>query len=384
MSEPKILYVAPLKDFSGYANAARDYVRALHSVGCNLVTRTLRYDGGDHQYTSVEKELESRNLQDVKIVVQHTTPNETEYKPGVFNANYFAWETDRVPPEWVNQLNQMDLVMVPCDENIKAARKSGVIVPIEKVYHAFDFGKYQHKLEPYDIGSNNTFKFLTICQVAKKKGLDVLLKAYFSEFTPADNTLLILKVYFGPNDTDEHRQKLIAQIQKIRESMRLSDYPRIYIIHQVTDDTAINRLYATSDCYAMASRGEGWSITHFDAMGFGVPPIAVNWGGPTEFITKEAGWLTNYNMSPVVEMPHPFPYLYTAKENWAEPHIDDLRRAMRCAYTEWSAHQRNPSDSTDWNKRREACKSRVRDFSYEIVGQHMKETILKYYTRWKH
>jgi glycosyltransferase involved in cell wall biosynthesis len=381
---PKMLYVAPLKDFSGYANAARDYVRALHMAGCNLVTRALRYDGGDHPYTDVEKGLEAKDLQNVEIVIQHTTPNETDYKPGLFNVNYYAWETDRVPDEWVSQLNKMDLVLVPCEENIIASRKSGVVVPIEKVHHAFDLAKYQKRPQPFDnIGSPDTFKFLTICQIAKKKGIDALLKAYFAEFTPEDDTLLILKVYFGPNDTEEHKRKTVAQVQKIREMMRLEKYPKVFLIHEVTDDETIARLYETSHCYVMPSRGEGWSITHFDAMGYGKPPIAVNWGGPTEFITKDTGWLVDYHMSPVVDMPHPFPYMYTAKDNWAEPHSDSLRKAMRQAHTEWKAHQFNPSDDSYWSKRIAACKKRAQDFSYEIVGTHMRDVIMNYYSKWK-
>src|SRR5690606_3058821 len=108
---PKILYVGPLRDFSGYANAARGYLRALNLAGCNLVARALHYDGGDYRFSEHEEKLFNKDLQNIDIVIQHTTPNETERCNGVFNVNYFAWETDRVPEEWVNQLNQMDLVL---------------------------------------------------------------------------------------------------------------------------------------------------------------------------------------------------------------------------------------------------------------------------------
>jgi glycosyltransferase involved in cell wall biosynthesis len=385
---PKMLYVAPLRDFSGYANAARDYLRALNMAGCNLVARPLHYDGGAFKFSAEEEKLFERDLQNVDIVIQHTTPNETERRQGVFNVNYFAWETDRVPDEWVAQLNTMDLVLVPCEENIRASRRSGVIVPIEKIPHTFDISKYASPGRPVEIpGGQDYFKILTICQWSKKKGVDALLKAYFSEFSPADKTVLILKVYFGPNDTDEHRQMSIQQVQKIKEAMRLKDYPRVFLIHSIMDDAMIARLYATADCYAMASRGEGWSITHFDAMGYGVPPIAVNWGGPTEFITSQAGWLTNYNMSPVIDMPHPHPYMYTSRDNWAEPHVDDLKAALRDAHSEWLghqlSHQLSPSCATAWSARKDACKARAADFSYDKIGPLMRDVILHHYKRWK-
>lgn len=381
---PKMLYIAPLRDFSGYANAARDYLRALNKAGCNLVARSLHYDGGNFKFQEDEEALFERDLQDVKIAIQHTTPNETQRQDGVFNVNYYAWETDRVPDEWVSQLNQMDLVLVPCEENIRASRRSGVIVPIEKVPHTFDVAKYQARGKPLDIpGADSYFKLLTICQMSKKKGVDALLKAYFSEFSPADKTLLILKVYFGPNDTAEHQQMSINQVQKVKEIMRLKEYPRVFLIHNIMDDAQIKRLYSTADCYVMPSRGEGWSITHFDAMGYGVPPIAVNWGGPTEFVTPETGWLTNYNMSPVVEMPHPHPYMYTAKDNWAEPHIDSLRAAMRQAHAEWSASRNSDNKDSAWSHRTKACIRRTEDFSYDVIGPQMRDIILHRYKKWK-
>jgi len=379
---PKILYVAPLKDFSGYATAARDYVKALDSADCNLVTRSLHYDGGNHNFSDREKELENRSLQDVDIVIQHTTPNETTKRKDVFNVNYFAWETDRVPQEWVNQINTMDLALVPCDENIKAARIAGVTIPIVKVPHTFDKVKYED-LAPFQIpNSTGKFKFLSICQISKKKGLDSLLKAYFSEFRSTDNVMLILKVYFGSQDTEEHKQKMINQINKMKELLRINSYPQVYLVHEILSEEAIKRLYATSDCYVLPSRGEGWGIPHFDAMGFGVPPIAVGWGGPTEFINKDTGWLVDYTLSPCFDMSHPHSFMYTGEDNWAEPDISSLRSAMRDAYHEWNYCQLD-SKNSKWENRIKLCKERVDDFSYGKVGKHMKDTILHYYKKWK-
>jgi len=383
--EPRILYVAPLRDFSGYAHAARDYVRALDISGCNLVTRHLKYDNGNYSNSPREEELASRDLQDVDIVIQHTTPNETEPKPGVFNVIYFAWETDRVPKEWVEQINKMDLALVPCDENIRASRKSGVTIPMVKIPHAFDVSKYSAFCTPYYIpGADDYFKLLSICQYSKKKGVDALLKAYLSEFEPDENTLLILKIYVNAikPDGQNERGRILELIAKMKELMRLPAFPKIMVVHEVLDDLGVARLYKTSDAYVLASRGEGFSITHFDAMGYGVPPIAINWGGPTEFITPDTGWLTDYTMAPVIDMPNPLPYLYTAKENWAEPNIKSLRSAMRQAFTEWKI-SKETNGLGPWADRKLACMERVKDFSYEKIGAMMKDAIMKHYYMWK-
>ena len=172
MTEPKILFVGPLRDFSGYACASRNYVEALNKAGCDITTRHLNYDGAKFELSEDMRKLEYKNTNNINIVVQQTTPNETERKDGVFNVNIFCWETDRIAPEWVNQLNAMDLVIVSCQENMKACRTNGVVVPIEVVPFAFNSDKYKTKSQPYHLqNSDTTFKLLTVCQISKKKVL---------------------------------------------------------------------------------------------------------------------------------------------------------------------------------------------------------------------
>jgi glycosyltransferase involved in cell wall biosynthesis len=377
VSSPKILYIAPIQDYSGYAHAARDYIRALDLAGCDLVTRALRYDNGGYKETAREKELAKKDVNNVKIVIQQTTPNETQRHHGVFNVNYFAWETDRIPTEWVNQLNQMDLVLVPCEENTKACRKSGVMVPVVKVPHTFDTRRYEKSVEPYHVpGFDDHFKFLSICQYAKKKGIDALLKGYFAEFRRSDKVLLVLKMYMGPNDTDEQRNYMAGLINEMKDYLRIGDYAPVLLLPQVMSDEEIEKLYAGCDAYVLPSRGEGWSITHFDAMGWGVPPIGVNWGGPSEFITPETGWLVDYNLSPVCGMPHPHQFMYTGLDKWAEPHVDSLMLAMRQAVVE----SKTP---TMWERRKAACKQRAQAFDYCEVGPAMRDVILTHYEAWR-
>lgn len=380
---PRILYVAPLKDFSGYATAARNYVRALDSVGADLVTRCLHYDGGDAEFSEREKELNVRSLQGINVVLQHTTPNETEYKPGLFNINYFAWETDKVPYEWVEQINKMDLALVPCDENIRAARRSGVTIPIEKVVHTFDAAQYDRPATPFQMGQHqDAFKFLAICQLSEKKGVDALLKSYLTEFTATDNVVLILKVYFGSNDSEQHKNEVLRRIEEIKKGLRLKNYPPVWLVHGVMGEAVIPKLYKTADCYVLPSRGEGWGIPHFDALGYGLPSIAVNWGGPTEFITSECGWLVDYHLSPCFNMPHPHDFMYTAADNWAEPHINSVRSAMREAHQEWKMNQLS-QDNSAWIRRCRAARRRAEDFSYAAVGKEMNEIINHYYLMWR-
>jgi len=382
--QPKILYVGPLKDFSGYASAARNYVMALDIAGCNLVTRDLRYDGGDINRVGRAKELAEGNLRDVDIFIQQTTPNEMEPKPGLFNVGIFCWETDRIPQIWVDHLNRMQLVIVPCEDNLQVVRRCGVVTPVEKIHYSCDLSAYSSKPKPFLIPRvDNHFKMLSICQFSKKKGVDPLLKAYFTEFDANDPVVLILKLYITPADGPEQKQRIQGLVQAMRDILRLKAYPPVMLIHEVMDHGGIQRLYSTADCYVLPSRGEGWGVPHFDALGYGLPTIATAGTGPTEFITDECGWLVDSHISPVCDMPHPFEFLYTGKENWREPHVGSLKKCMRSAFELWLNRDSQCAMASKWSDMQSAAKERVKDFSNHIMGPILRDTIMKYYGIWK-
>lgn len=377
---PKVLYISPHKDFSGYASVARDYIMSLDAWGFDVVTRALRYDGGDYTPNDYFAQLDAKDVRGTNIVFQHTTPNEMQRKEGFFNVGAFCWETDRIPDLWVNQLNTMDLVLVPCQDNLETARRCGVIVPVEKVPYACNTDKFRSNPKPFLIPqAEGSFKFLSIFQFSKKKAMELLLKSYLTEFNETDPVLLIIKTYMGPNDGMEQYQRIQQLIQAVKELLRLKSYPRIHLIHGVMEHGDIDRLYATSDCYILPSRGEGWGVPHLDALGFGLPAIATNGTGPTEFITPQCGWLVDSHMSPVIDMPHPHDFLYTGKENWHEPHADSVKAAMREAYSMWSKKERSDA----WDKMCMAAKTRTADFSHYNTGKHLSAIVMSYYNMWK-
>jgi glycosyltransferase involved in cell wall biosynthesis len=51
---------------------------------------------------------------------------------------------------------------------------------------------------------------------------------------------------------------------------------------------ALARLYRAADAFVLPTRGEGWGRPLLEAMVMGVPVIATNWSGHTEFMRPYA------------------------------------------------------------------------------------------------
>tara|TARA_R110002094_G_scaffold114300_1_gene110163 strand:+ start:1981 stop:3201 length:1221 start_codon:yes stop_codon:yes gene_type:complete len=386
----KILYIGPVRDFSGYATAARGYIQALHDAGANLVVRPVRYDQADpgtgYKVTDLERMLLKRDLKDVDVVIQHLTPNEMRPAPGKTNIAIVAWETTRIPTYWADKLNQFDSVMTFCDASVKAFKDSGVTVPIHKVPHTFDISSYslddiEAIMSPSDPDFlKDRFVFYNISQFSQKKGIDSLLRAYFGAFHgKQDEVVLLLKTYVNMSGRSQEQQKLKAYVDNVKQGMRLpvDGYPPVMLITKTLTDDQIRKIHKTGDAYVCSSRGEGWCIPAFDALTYGNKLITTLWGGMGEFAcnttfldvkkdgdrlvakgskktTKANVFPIKHSMEPLVSQQHADPELYTSFDMIAEPSVSSMMAQMK------TAKEAQTFEAPD-----------MTEFDYSVVGPNM-------------
>ncbi len=363
----KIAYISPFKDCSGYAEAARNYLSALHKVGANVVARHIKFDNLNHKLTELQNKLMNSSLKDVDVVLQHTTPNTSMIKKGVTNILYMAWETTMLPKSWPQIINKFDAVMVPCEENVKALKASGVTIPVFKVPHAFDLDKYNKEGPPL-INMDNikgNFIFYNICQLSKKKGIDRLLIAYLTEFKAEEPVALFLKTYINANFGQDDTKKAAEYVIKIKEALKLDSYPKIFLNVQILSDEQIIDMHKAFDCMVAPSRAEGFCIPAFEAIASGTPTIVTNWGGFKEYSEGCLG--VDYKLEPVIGMNHRDREMYIGRELWAVVDIMDLREAMREVY--------QSSDLREELSKK--AKATSLDFSHEKIGKMMLDIIEK-------
>jgi glycosyltransferase involved in cell wall biosynthesis len=84
-------------------------------------------------------------------------------------------------------------------------------------------------------------------------------------------------------------------------------------------------LYRSSDCFVVASRGEGWNMPLMEAMACGLPAIATAWGGQADFVHDDIAYpLAVHGVVPAVaKCP------YYVGFSWAEPDEEHLRHLLR-------------------------------------------------------
>lgn len=371
--ETPILWHAPIKDPSGYADEARHFLLALHKTGCRPTAREIHWN---NRSASIQPE-QARILE---AMIRRSRPPGAVYICHILGSHLrripearvcvgrTMFETDTLPAEWVANCNAMDAIWVPSEFNRHTFATAGVVAEkLRVVPGAIDMAPYSAIHAPLPIEGSRGFNFLSLFDWNLRKGWDVLLKAYVQEFSHEEDVALILQVHSSEGLSDdtilEQAQTCIAGIEGINPDM----VPDIILRTEVVPDKLMPALYAASDCYVMPTRGEGWGRPYMEAMASGKQIIATNWSGPTAFTTSDTALLLDYELRDVSEsMTEELPIF--KGHRCAEPSLTHLRQLMRTAFEE-------REEGRQMGKR--ARQHIEKNFTYEPIVKILEEEILR-------
>lgn len=335
----KVLFCGPLLDFSGFGHASRNFLRMLLQMDAEVVARPLRYDTLDPGQTFevpdwMEPALAGDITEGVDLVIQMTTCNiEAVPVPGVCNALYTFFESDRLQPQWAAKANEFDFLIVPCRANAEAMIRSGVEKPVMTCAPPCDVDRFRQDNTPFELPNvGDRTVFYNICQLSTKKGIDVLLRAYYAAFADMpDDVLLVLKTYVNMQDRTQDAVMVKQYIENVKAKCRLpiQKFPPVLPIVFTVSDEEIDQLHAAGHAYVCSSRAEGWCIPAFDAMSFGRTLISHQAGGLAEFVQEQTALVYRGMPTLFYDQPHPDPALFTGVEQCFEPSPAELALVMR-------------------------------------------------------
>lgn len=221
--------------------------------------------------------------------------------------NFSMWESTRVPRPLVDAINlAVTLQYVPCKQNAASFRECGVRVPIEVLHLGVDPREY-----PYlERSHGNHFTFGTYGDLAPRKGIDVLIRAFQNEFARGEPVRLVLK---GITKTPAYQ----------------IDDPRIECLSGVMEHDRLLEFLRELDAFVLPSRGEGFGLCGLEAMATGLPTIATNWSGPAEYLDPADSFPLSYTLVDArgAESRHTRYF-----GQWAEPDYEELRHLMRLLF----------------------------------------------------
>jgi glycosyltransferase involved in cell wall biosynthesis len=309
---------------SGFASAARGYIRGLTELGIKIYYDNLR--GVYEQEELCEDELINavrmeRGIMSVPQIVWGQPPFFFK-NSGAYKIGFAEFEGLRLPAGWADQCNSMDEVWVPTEWNRELFRRGGVNVPLYIVQQGIDPNYFHPKRHPMVMDAKEPFRFITNAAWYPRKNLRNLILAFQQEFSKDDGVCLIVKtINLGLNKGIE---------QEVKEVPSLAGRANVYVREEETPFYQLGSFYTAGDCFVLPTRGEAWGLILFEALACGLPIITTGYGAPFEVLrTLDGKPLPGVHFIDWTEAMADEPYVYMEGNRWAEPSLPHLQKLMR-------------------------------------------------------
>jgi glycosyltransferase involved in cell wall biosynthesis len=316
-----IVWHSSFAALTGYTGSSRAFVFGLDERG--VAVRPLFLYGADHDEQVIAghmhphiRELQTLPLRlDVPQVV-YAPADRFSKNSGSYRIGFTMLEVDRLPPDWVQQANQMDEVWTPTAWGADTMRASGVTRPIHVVPLGVDTALFRPASTPRTQLTNRTV-FLSVFEWGVRKGWDILLRAYRAAFKPDDPVLLLLKV--------DCRAPAPNPVREMTKLLSNPSPPVALLYNQPLTTAQLVELYSSADCFVLPTHGEGWGMPILESMACGVPAISTDWSGATAFLTGDNGYLLPTIGLVAANQEHP----YYRNARWANPDEAALVELLR-------------------------------------------------------
>jgi glycosyltransferase involved in cell wall biosynthesis len=337
---------------TGYGQAARAYIRGLRRTGIPLTCTPMV--PGRHWGLWLEP-YKARDFRDEEFgelcnlpieydaVIVHLVP---EYYPhwraleaGKKVVGMTVWETDKMQAHWLEALNRMDALIVPCHWNREVFLANGITRPIGVVPHIHSTTCNGRPLSIYGVRDDD-FVFYAIGTWTERKGLHLTLESYLRAFTSDDGVVLVLKTS-NVNERRRHYTRwwwfvtrhIDTTRREIHRMRREHSSPaRVLALTEPLSDSEMHGLHLRGDCYVSLTRAEGWGLGAYDAAFAGNPVVMTGHGGQLEFLPDTLSYLVDYRLVPAETSGGPDTHALRG-HRWAVPDLEHGARLMQEVFT---------------------------------------------------
>jgi glycosyltransferase involved in cell wall biosynthesis len=338
-----ILYIGPFKENNGLGRTSRRYINAF--AGSNNINLAIRpvYFTQNTKFDDSESfdfsEFEENFYGSYDVVFQHGYPDMFEYNKNFGkNVGVVEIETTKLTHSgWIEKINMLDEVVVQSTFSAHSLLDSGVNIPIKIIPDPYDTSLYSTECDDfffYPDKETRPFVFYTIGQYSDKKNIKGIVVAFMLEFNKSDNVRLFVKTgdYYQENaDLEALIGYEIKQIQKaIRKDP--NEIPNVDMLCGILKDQDIKRLHRSADCYINAVKADGFGGCAIEAMLCDKLVINTEGIGSSTYVNSKNALMVNAIDTNIFTPDFYSKNTFTIHEQWKEPDINSIRRAMREAY----------------------------------------------------
>jgi hypothetical protein len=366
----KVLFLGPYKDGTEQSRLSTETILAMDSVGIDVVPRDIPTLTKQVPIPDRLKELEVKSSQGADILYYNVIPplitHNRKFKKIIANISTDVTITDT--SLWPNYLKLVDEIW--CSTQFtKADLLKHCAEPnkVKVMYPPINTTIFERSYEPTNIPElKDKFVFYNIDTYGSMSNMETLIKAFILAFQHQESAALVLKCNImdkSPQEIGQILQNKIAEI--IKKTQLPPTNKNIIIMPQIKPDEDMMPIHKMGDCFVDVSCGSQWPYRLLEAMGMGnlciypdIPNMydcATDIGLPIKTFESYCYDFVDMN-----------PSLYTSNNKCHQVHLSNLITNLQAVYSEGKNCR---------PKQREKGKSIVYNYSYELIGQRIKEAL---------
>jgi len=333
----RIIVRGPALSQSGYGEHCRSVLNSLKSSGHDIYLINVGW--GETGW--VFEDNEERRWIDSLILKTAQTDN-TEFDLSVQVQLPIEWqkladknigvtagvESTSAPQEWKDACKNMDVVIVPSQHAANSLSSDNVQVI------GFPVRTSKGKVKNLELELSTEKNFISVAQWSPRKNIEQVISSFVQEFMLEDVGLILKLALKNGSEIDRHYT--LDRIKTFIGAAPASMKCKVYLLHGSMTQTEMLSLYKQENIigYVTSSHGEGFGLPAFEAACSGLPLIAPNWGGLTEFSSSGDEVLINeveYTVSELEDW-HVWAGVLEAGTEWCYPDAVSLREQMRSVY----------------------------------------------------
>jgi glycosyltransferase involved in cell wall biosynthesis/ADP-heptose:LPS heptosyltransferase/chemotaxis methyl-accepting protein methylase len=279
-------------DFGSLSQVNRELTRPLLQDKSLRITRvsqqlpTPTAAGRSKEIQQLTAAISAQLPKDSQITVRHSWPPNWQAPPRGHLVVIQPWEYGSLPQDWVRQSAHVAEFWLPSEYVRNVYISSGV--PADKIRvvpNGVNPDVFHPGVQPMNLATKKSFKFLFVGGTIHRKGPDLLLRAYLENFTAKDDVCLVIKDFGG--QSIYAGQTFEAQI---RAAQAKPGAPEILYLNEEMPPESLPALYRACDCFVLPYRGEGFGMPALEAMACGLPVIVTAGGATDDFVRDDFGW----------------------------------------------------------------------------------------------